>query len=154
MGHRQLTIDFDNAQLRESRPVLEKDREGIVLNRHGYVERTLEIWRAVDAWIVEYTPAHSFSASRLGVYDKTTPADTSCAAETDQMRSTLHEYDLAVSVAIAAAEASSLLVEHGHSDDAGTLVRAYYLAVALNTLDYDLEHYLPGMPVLALENLA
>ena len=154
MGYRQLTIDFDALATRET--VVDFSCPGsmpetMVLPKDAFVARTRAIWDAVEAWLIDLTPAHGFDAFSLGVFDKITPEATGTFADADHVQSITKEYALAAGVAIAADEAAVMLEEHGHPDDASTIVRAYYFALALNTLDYNLEHYLPGMPVHALD---
>ena len=120
------------------------------LSKHDFNRRTRELRLAVEGWILDCTPATTFEGLNHGIYDKIEPEWTGTFSDADLVHNLKDEWDLAVGLVIAAEEASILLHDHGHPENADTLVRAYYLALALNTLGYDLEYYLPGMPVNAL----
>ncbi|WP_145175467.1 hypothetical protein [Rubripirellula lacrimiformis] len=112
--------------------------------------RTRDLWNLIEGWLLDEIPATEFEAHRLGIHDAIQPEWTGSFSDAELVSALTAEWELAAGVAIAADEAALLMLEHGHAHDAPALVRAYYLAVALNTLGYDLEHYLPGMPVHAL----
>ncbi|MDA8746029.1 hypothetical protein N9N28_15495, partial [Rubripirellula amarantea] len=84
------------------------------------------------------------------VYETAEPESLGTFSDIELVRSLTDEWELVTGLAIATEEAASKMSDHGHPEDAETLVRAFYLALALNELGYDLEHYLPGMPVHAL----
>ncbi len=100
--------------------------------------------------MIDFTSAHGFCATSLGAFDKIAIEQNGTFTDADQAQLLIDEYKLAIAVAIAGKGSSMLVDEHGHSSDASTMIRAYYFALALNTLEYDLEHYLPGVPVHVL----
>jgi len=151
---RQLTLDFEAEATHEAAEPFdggEHRDQTAILSKDAFTARTRTIWDAVNAWIVDYTPAFGFDAYKLGVFEKIEPEWRGTFSDADQVRLLKDDYALACGVAIAVEDASIMIEEHGHSADAETLIRAYYLAIALATAGFDLEHYLPGFPIHSLE---
>ncbi|QDS92490.1 hypothetical protein FF011L_12330 [Roseimaritima multifibrata] len=150
---KQLTLNFETqATFKVAEQLTASEQPGKnVLSIEDYKARTRAIWDAVNAWIIEFTPSIEFDAHELGVYEKIKPESQGSFSDEDQERLLKDDYALACGVAIAVEDASILMEDHGHADDAESLTRAYYLAIALKSADFDLEHYLPGFPVHCME---
>lgn len=153
MTGRQLSLDFEACTANEAVSCFTRNETPPatnVLSKQEFMARTRALWNTIEGWLLDEIPLSTFEIDSLGIHDDIEPAWIGTFSDAEFVRTLSKEWDLAVGVAIAADEASLMMVEHGHHDDAPVLARAYYLALALNTLGYDLEYYLPGIPVNAL----
>lgn len=150
---RQLTLDFESqttCEMIEPFAAAENADES-VLSKEALKCRTRKIWNAVNGWLIDYTPAIGFDAFALGVFEKVELETSGTFADTDQVRLLKDDYALACGMAIAAEDAALAMEEQGLDDDAETVLRVYYLVIALAATGFDLEYYLPGFPVHSLQ---
>lgn len=153
MGKTQLSFEFESAATAEfaaDYDIHSTNTSDTILSKEDFIARILTVWNAVEFWMSGLIPAHRFDAEALGVYWKIEPEWVGTFSDADQVQQLSDEYAIAASMAIAVEEAAITLKEHGHPEYASPMVRAFYFGLALNTLGYDLECCMPGIPVHAL----
>lgn len=117
-----------------------------VVSKTEYRKQIATLWQAVHGWMLDLTPATEFYARSLGVYQNITPETDGSFDDANEVHDLTEQYSIAAGVAIAAEEAAAMMSEHGHPENADPAIRAYYFALALSILGYDLEHYLRAIP--------
>ncbi|MDA8743708.1 hypothetical protein N9N28_03640 [Rubripirellula amarantea] len=111
MNDRQLTLDFEEITARETVADFTDERtepKVRVLSKQDFMKRTRELWLAIEAWIIDCTPATEFSAFVHGVYETAEPESLGTFSDIELVRSLSDEWELVTGLAIATEEAAKV----------------------------------------------